>query len=170
MRCHWLRIYWTPTKYLGKQIARLQMMVTMQPVLRFRRKLSSMYVCRHGMVLPDFILKFWSIFAPLYQFFDYCCCCFSTGTLQGDECSRANPGIIQLRNCTKAFLRSPRWLCYSICIGKVVWSFMFCWTCRFILGACLVCLGLNSSLTLAKSQNPTNCGWGGSFQSYLTHS
>ena len=34
------------------------------------------------------------------------------------------------------FLRSCRWLCYSICIGVVVWSFMFCWTCRFILGAC----------------------------------
>ena len=27
---------------------------------------------------------------------------FSTGTLQGDECSQANPGIIQLRNCTFA--------------------------------------------------------------------
>jgi hypothetical protein len=27
-----------------------------------------------------------------------CCCCFFTGTLQGDKCSRANPGIIQLRN------------------------------------------------------------------------
>ena len=24
-------------------------------------------------------------------------CCFSTGTLQGDECSQAQPGIIQLR-------------------------------------------------------------------------
>ena len=24
--------------------------------------------------------------------------------------------------------------------------------------------------TPTKSQNPTNCGWGGSFQSYLTHS
>ena len=23
--------------------------------------------------------------------------------------------------------------------------------------------------TPTKSQNPTNCGWGGSFQSYLTH-
>ena len=33
------------------------------------------------------------------------CCCFSTGTLQGDECSQANPGIIQLDNCTMASLR-----------------------------------------------------------------
>ena len=31
-----------------------------------------------------------------------CCCCFSTGTLQGDKCSQANPGIIQLRNCIMA--------------------------------------------------------------------
>ena len=41
-----------------------------------------------------------------------------------------------------------RWLCYSICIGEVVWLFMFCWTCRFILGhvPCKfwkVCLGLS---------------------------
>ena len=28
------------------------------------------------------------------------------------------------------------WLCYSICIGEVVWLFMFCWICRFILWAC----------------------------------
>ena len=33
------------------------------------------------------------------------------------------------------FLRSRRWLCYSICIGVVVWSFIFCWTCRFMIGA-----------------------------------
>ena len=37
---------------------------------------------------------------------------------------------------------------YSICIGEVVWLFMFCWTCRFILGhvPCKfwkVCLGLS---------------------------
>ena len=41
-----------------------------------------------------------------------------------------------------------RWLCYSICIGEVVWLFMFCWTYRFILRACpykfwKVCLGLS---------------------------
>ena len=78
MRCHWLRIYWTPTKYLGKQIARLQMMVTMQPVLRFRRKLSSMYSGAHiswhelclaenqgshqNFVPPMLTYKFWLIF------------------------------------------------------------------------------------------------------------
>ena len=33
--------------------------------------------------------------------------CFSTGTLQGDECSQANPGIIQLRNSTMAFRGMP---------------------------------------------------------------
>jgi hypothetical protein len=41
-----------------------------------------------------------------------------------------------------------RWLCYSICIGEVVWLFMFCRTCRFIRRACpykfwKVCLGLS---------------------------
>ena len=41
-----------------------------------------------------------------------------------------------------------RWLCYSICIGEVVWLFMFCWTYRFILRACPYkfwkdCLGLS---------------------------
>ena len=40
------------------------------------------------------------------KFIQFCCCCFSTGTLQGDECSWANPGIIQLYNCTMAFLNS----------------------------------------------------------------
>ena len=34
-----------------------------------------------------------------------CCCCFSTGTLQGNECSRANPSIIQLR-CLKSNLNT----------------------------------------------------------------
>ena len=61
----------------------------------------------------------------------------------------ASAGIIQLRNCTLAsWGGSHRWLCYSDCIGVVVWSFMFCWTCRFILGhvPCKfwkVCLGLS---------------------------
>ena len=35
------------------------------------------------------------------------CCCFSTGTLQGKECSQANPGIIQLRNRTMASWGRP---------------------------------------------------------------
>ena len=66
MRCHWLRIYWTPTKYLGKQIARLQMMVTMQPVLRFRRKLSSMHAWHGSSSFHPKILK------QLVVFFYYC--------------------------------------------------------------------------------------------------
>ena len=43
----------------------------------------------------------------IYNFPIAQCCCFSTGTLQGDECSQANPGIIQLRNCTMAFRGRP---------------------------------------------------------------
>ena len=43
----------------------------------------------------------------------------------GYECSQANPGIIQLRNAPWPPEESRRWLSYSICIGEVVWSFMF---------------------------------------------
>ena len=35
------------------------------------------------------------------------------------------PGIIQLRNAPWPPEESRRWLCYSMCIGEVVWSFMF---------------------------------------------
>ena len=65
-----------------------------------------------------------------------CCCCFSTAPFRVTNVpGHASDGIIQLRNCTLAsWGGSRRWLGYSICIGVVVWSFMFCWTCRFILG------------------------------------
>ena len=56
--------------------------------------------------IADYFKYFWVIRNRKTNSF-VCCCCFSTGTLQGDECSQANPGIIQLRNCTMAFRGRP---------------------------------------------------------------
>ena len=49
---------------------------------------------------------------------------FSTGTLQGTNVPRLPRVSSKLRNAPR-LLRYHRWLCYSICIGEVVWSFMF---------------------------------------------
>ena len=54
-----------------------------------------------------------------------CCLLFFHRYPSGYECSQANPGIIQLRNAPWPPEESRRWLSYSICIGEVVWSFMF---------------------------------------------
>ena len=72
-------------------------------------------------------------FAPLCVYPGPCCCfSFRVTNVPG----QASASIIQLRNCTLAPLGSREWLCYSICIGEVVFDHS-CWTCRFILGACL---------------------------------
>ncbi len=62
-----------------------------------------------------------NLFAILAKFSS--CCCFPQAPFRVTNVpGNASASIIQLHH---GFLRCRRWLCYSICIGVVVWSFMF---------------------------------------------